>query len=59
MSEKEQDGQVSMTTRLSREQHEALRKLSFDTRISIAEHLRQAVTEYLEQIELNQCKRKN
>lgn len=46
MAEKQED-LISLTVRIYKEQHEALRKLSFDTRISIAEHLRQAITEYL------------
>lgn len=35
-------------TYLTEEQHEALRKLAFETRLSIAEHIRKAVDMYLE-----------
>lgn len=34
--------------RLTPNQHEALRKLSFDTRLSSSEHIRRAIAEYLE-----------
>lgn len=47
MAEKLED-LVSLTTRIPREQHEALRKLSFDTRESIAKHIRRAIDLYLE-----------
>lgn len=49
---KEDTGLVSLTVRLSREQHEVLRKVSFDTRISIAEHIRRAIEKYLKEGEL-------
>ena len=32
---------------ISEEAHESLRKLSFDTRLSIVEHIRRAIDDYL------------
>ncbi len=49
MAEKQEE-LISLTVRLPREQYEALRKLSFDSRESIAEHIRRALREYLAQV---------
>ena len=36
---------------LDDKQHETLRKLAFDTKLSISEHIRRAIDEYLKKIE--------
>ena len=39
---------IALSLRLLTEQHDALRKISFDRRIAVAELVRQAVQEWLE-----------
>lgn len=38
---------IATQIRLTPEQHEALRQLAFNTKVSTSEHIRRAVTEYL------------
>ena len=41
---------VHSTVYLTKQQYETLRKLAFDTRRPAAEHIRQAIDEYLERV---------
>lgn len=45
---------IRINVQVTKEQNEELRKLAFDTRLSVAEHIRRAVEEYLSNLKEEQ-----